>query len=77
MNSVAKDIVIIVIGAAILTAIQLSIWLVFNNKPASTIAQIVPECPEGLTEAAAQKKYDYDQSQAEQAAFQAMRKGPQ
>ena len=39
-------------------------------------AQVMPECPKGLAEAAAQKKYDYDQSQAEQAAFQAMRKGP-
>ena len=65
----ATSIVFLVI---IITGINIVIFF-GPGKPKTITAQIAPECPKGLAEAAAQKKYDYDQSQA---AFQAMRKGP-
>ena len=59
-------ITVIILGLAIIGLYSLI-------KPATDYTQIAPECPEGLAEAAARKKHDYDQSQFE---FDSMRKGP-
>ena len=71
--STIKFAISIVFLATIITGINIVIFF-GDSKPKAVTAQIMPECPKGLAEAAAQKKYDYDQSQAEQAVFQA--KGP-
>ena len=73
-----KQVPLAILGFTVSLALAVSGTLflldVFVRQPIA--AQIMPECPKGLAESAAQKKYDYDQSQAEQAAFQATRKGP-
>ena len=74
-----KAIIVVIQGILLGAVFVISVWFwnwISPFKPSPDTIQIAPECPKGLAESATQKKYDYDQSQAEQAAFQAMRKGP-